>query len=178
MYFNFETSKGKIMKVIPTTTGRKINSYSPQQNPNFGKAIIVKSKNSKLLDMLEHIDFLFWSKNKPNYKYTGNIALDAYKNEGNENAVFEGLLTDGTEANTLRRFVGLIKKAFFNEKDKEYDKLVRRESKFLNKAVRKANDAGDVIEITSIEDLLKLPMLQEDKVQIKAFLEETFPTEI
>lgn len=165
------------MKVIPSPTTRRINPYSPQQNPNFGKAIIVKSKNSKLLDMLEHIDFLFWSKNKPKYKYTGNIALDAYKNGGNENAVFEGVLTDGAEANTLRRFARLIKKAFFNEKDKEYDKLVRRESKFLNKAALKANDAGDVFEIESVEDLLELPMLKEDKVQIKAFLEETFPTD-
>lgn len=164
------------MNVIPAAAGRRIDTYSPQQNPNFGRAIVVKSKDSKLLEMLEHIDFFFWSKQK-SPKYKGNIALDTYKNKGNKDAVFEGLLTDGDEAGTLHKLARLIKKAFFNEKDKEYDKLVRRESRFLSKAARQANAAGDVIEIKSVEDLLKLPIVQKNRVQIEAYLKKTFPTD-
>lgn len=179
------------MKVIPTASGRRINTYSSQQNPNFGRAIVVKSKDPKLLEMLEHIDFLFWSENKPKYKYKGNIALDTYKNESKKNvgkkrtgnkkvdkkrAVFEGVLADDVEASTLRRFAGLIKKAFFNKKNKEYNRLVREESKFLNKIKQKANNAGYVVEIKSVEDLLQLPMLQENRVQIENCL-KTFPTD-
>lgn len=158
------------MKVIPTAAGRRINTYTPQQNPGFGRAIVIKSKDPKLLERLEHIDFFFWSENKSKYKYKKNATLGKDKD-----GFYKGVLADGTEANTLRRFAKLIKMAFFNEKDKEYDKLARRASKFLSKAAQKANAAGDVIEIQSVEDLLKLPMLQKDKAQIEAYIKNNFP---
>lgn len=158
------------MHVIPTAAGRRINTYPTQQNPNFGRAVIVKSKNPKLLEMLEHIDFFVWSEN-PKCKYKGNVCHGKSKY-----GFFKGLLTDDTEANTLHKYANAIKDAFFNDNDIEYDRLVREESIFLSTIKRKAHNAKDVIEIKSEEELLELPMLKENKAQIEKCL-KTFPTD-
>lgn len=159
------------MNVIPTAAGRRINTYSPQQNPSFGRAIVVKSKDPKLLERLEHIDFFFWSEKNPKCKYKGNVCHGKSKY-----GFFKGLLTDDTEADTLHKFANAIKDAFFKDNDIEYDRLVREESIFLSKIKRKAHNAKDVIEIKSVEELLELPMLKENKAQIEKCL-KTFPTD-
>lgn len=148
------------MNVIPTAAGRRINTCPTQQNPSFGRAIVIKSKDSKLLDMLEHIDFFFWSEKNPKYKYKGNISRGM-----DTSGFFKGILADDTEADSLHKFVRLIKDAFFNN-DTNYNNLIKAESTFWSKTAKEANDAGDVIEIESVEDLLELPMLQEDRMQI------------
>ena len=169
VYKHVGNSKEKAMNVIPTAAGRRINTYPPQQNPSFGRAIVIKSKDSKLLEMLEHIDFLFWSEKNPKCKYKGNVCHGKSKY-----GFFKGLLTDDTEANTLHKFANAIKDAFLNNNDIEYDRLAQEESIFLSKIKRKAHNAKDVIEIKSVKDLLDLPMLQEDRVQIEACL-KIFP---
>lgn len=159
------------MNVIPTAAGRRINTYSPQQNPSFGRAIVIKSKNSKLLEMLEHIDFFVWSEQKnPKCRYKGNVSYSKSKKRFSN-----GLLADDIEANTLHKFEGLIKDAFFNNGDK-YNNLRKAESAFWKRTLKEANDAEDVVVIKSVEDLLELPMLQEDRVQIINCL-KTFPTD-
>ena len=123
-------------------------------NVNFGGAIIIKTKGTKIPNILEDTDFANWRHlANPKFRYE-HIGLSGPDADG----FHRGILLDKEEKNLFHTMHRILLRRLKQGKtvDLELGKLDSDARKYIAKN-------AEIVEISNVDELLRLPMLKSVK---------------
>ena len=123
-------------------------------NVSFGKALVIKTKGTAIVNILEDVDFANWRlKANPKLRFE-HIGLSGPDADG----FHRGLLLDKEEKNLFLAMSRIFLRPFKQGKavEPELDRLDSDVKKYLIKT-------AETVEISTVDELLRLPMLESVK---------------
>lgn len=138
----------------------QIQKTNSQQNPNFGASVVIKAKNGNFLNTLESLNSNWQRQDNPEHSYsslTKGVGPD-------QDGWFRGLLANKAEAKVMHGFDALQLQEIKDGKTDPKLTLYSQHRTFNEYLASRSKE----IEVKTLEDLLKLPMLKGYKKQIRA----------
>jgi hypothetical protein len=139
----------------------QIQKANGQQTPNFGASIVIKNRETaRFLNTLDSINLDWRNEGNHNVAYTHLCQGCGPDKDG----FFRGLLADKAEARVLHGFDALLLQDIKDGKTDPEFTLYKQSSELKKHLVSRSKE----VEVKTLEDLLKLPMLKGYKRQIRA----------